>query len=80
MSNELTLYRYDILASLYWIPCTLSELSERDFCANLPKWYIEEVLVRLERLNLIYERKDGVYCVRRKRARNMLNSLGYEVD
>ena len=31
MSSELLQYRYDVLASLYWIPCTLQELAKGIF-------------------------------------------------
>lgn len=34
--NELTQYRFDILASIYAIPCTIEELGQRDFCKKLP--------------------------------------------
>lgn len=80
MSSELLQYRYDVLASLYWMPCTLQELAQRDFCKNLPKWYIDEILLKLESLGLLVRRKDGVYKAIKGKARIELNKRGYEID
>lgn len=78
--SELLQYRYDALASLYWSPCTIEELSKRDFCKTLPLWYINDILCKLEREGLIFERKDGVYKALKGKARIELNRRGYEID
>ena len=78
--SELLQYRYDVLASLYWIPCTLQELAQRDFCKNLPTWYIDEILLKLETLGLVVKRKDGVYKAVKGKAKKVLNQRGYEID
>ena len=80
MRSELLQYRYDVLASLYWVPCKLKELSERDFCRNLPIWYIEEILLKLENLGLVVKRKDGVLRAIKGKAKKVLNQWGYEID
>lgn len=78
--NELLQHKYDILASLYWMPCSLRELVDRDFCSHWPIWYIESVLVTLERKGLIKEQKDGIYKAIKTKARKLLNQYGYEID
>lgn len=78
--NELTQNKYDVLASLYWMPCSLRDLAERDFCRNWPLWYIESVLVTLERKGLLKEQKDGIYKAIKTKARKILNQYGYEID
>lgn len=80
MSSELLQYRYDVLASLYWIPCDDKELNGRDFCKHLPLWYIQDILRKLERDGLIIQRKDGVYKAIKGKARIELNKRGYEID
>lgn len=80
MSNELIQYRYDTLASLYWIPCTIKELNQRDFCSHLPEWYLSDILNRLKRDGLVIERKDGVWKAVKTKARPILNYYGYEID
>lgn len=80
MSSELLQYRYDVLASLYWIPCTLQELAQRDFYKNLPTWYIDQILLKLESLGLVVKRKDGVYKAIKGKAKKVLNQRGYEID
>lgn len=80
MSNELVQYRYDALASLYWIPCTIKELNQRDFCKHLPEWYLRDILNRLKRDGLVIERKDGVWKALKGKARIELNKRGYEID
>lgn len=78
--NELLQHKYDILASLYWVPCSLRELEKREFCSKLPRWYIASVLANLERKGLIKEQKNGIYKVYKARARKILNQYGYEID
>ena len=80
MSSELLEYKYDTLASLYWMPCTVEELSQRDFCKHLPLWYIHTILSGLERAGLLFQRKDGVYKARKIKARIELNKRGYGID
>lgn len=78
--NELTQHRFDILASLYSIPCTIEELGQRDFCAKLPIWYVHAVLTSLERRGYVVKLKSGIYKAVKTKARHILNDYGYEVD
>lgn len=78
--NELTQNKYDVLASLYWKPCTLRELEERDFCSKWPRWYIVSIVITLESKGLVREQKDGIYKAIKTKARYILNQLGYEID
>lgn len=78
--HELLQHKYDILASLYWMPCSLKELEEREFCHDWPTWYIVSVLVNLERNGLVKEQKDGIYKAIKTKARKVLNQYGYEID
>lgn len=80
MSNELIQYRYDTLASLYWIPCTIKELNQRDFCSHLPEWYLFDILNCLKRDGLVIERKDGVWKVVKGKTGIELKKRGYEID
>ena len=78
--NELLQHKYDVLASLYWKPCSLEELVKRDFCSHWPIWYVTSVLANLERKELIKEQKNGIYRVFKTKARKILNQYGYEID
>lgn len=78
--NELLQHKYDVLASLYWKPCSLRELEERDFCSKWPRWYVTTVLTNLERKGLIKEQKNGIYKAIKTKARTLLNQYGYEID
>ena len=80
MMSELTQHRFDILASIYALPCTIEELGQRDFCKNLPLWYVQTVLTSLERRGYIVELKSGIYKAVKTKARPILNYYGYEVD
>lgn len=80
LQNELNQFRYDVLASLYWIPCTQEELAKRDFCLRFPAWFINIILLKLESQGLVVKRKDGVYKAIKGKAKKVLNQLGYEID
>lgn len=78
--NELTQHRFDILASIYAIPCTFEELVKRDFCKKLPHWYVHDVLTLLKDRGYIVELKRGIYKAVKTKAMPILNKYGYEVD
>ena len=78
--NNLLEYKYDILASLYIIPCSLEELCSRDFCRNLPIWAVDKFLYRLEMDGYIKKTQSGIYRTIKKKARRKLNELGYEIE
>ncbi len=78
--NELLQHKYDVLASLYHSPCTLEELSKRDFCLRLPMWYIHDIIRRLEQDGYLKEGKNGVWETYRRKSKKKLNELDYEVD
>lgn len=78
--NEITQYKYDILASIYAIPCTIEELIKRDFCKKLPIWHVHNVLTTLKHRGYIVELKSGIYKAVKTKARPILNKYGYEVD
>lgn len=78
--HELLQHKYDILASLYWKPCLLRELRERDFCHNWPIWYLMSNLIALENEGLLKEQKNGIYKAIKTKARKVLNQYGYEID
>lgn len=78
--DELLQHKYDVLASLYWKPCSLRKLEERDFCSKWPRWYIVSIAITLEIEGLVKEQKNGIYKAIKTKARNLLNEYGYEID
>lgn len=78
--SELLQNKYDVLASLYWMPCSLRELEERDFCSKWPRWYIVSIAITLETEGLLKEQKNGIYKAIKTKARKVLNQYGYEID
>lgn len=78
--HELLQHKYDILASLYWMPCSLRELEERDFCSKWPRWYIVSIAITLEKEGLLKEQKNVIYKAIKTKARKVLNQYGYEID
>lgn len=78
--NELLQHKYDVLASLYWKPCDFDELCDRDFCKNLPQWYIHTIISRLEKQGLIIFQKNGIIKAKKRKAKQVLNRHDYEID
>lgn len=78
--NELLQHKYDTLASLYWKPCDFNELRERDFCKNLPEWYLHSIISRLEKDGLIVRQKNGIIKALKRKAKQVLNRHDYEID
>lgn len=78
--NELLQHKYDTLASLYWKPCDFNELCGRDFCKNLPKWYLDSIISRLENDGLIVRQKNGIIKALKRKAKQVLNRHDYEID
>ena len=78
--NELIQHKYDTLASLYWKPCDFNELCGRDFCKNLPKWYLDSIISRLENDGLIVIQKNGIIKALKRKAKQVLNRHDYEID
>ena len=80
MLSGITQHKYDILASIYAIPCTIEELGQRDFCKKLPLWYVHTVLTSLERKGYIIKLKNGIYKAIKSKAKPILNCYEYEID
>lgn len=78
--HELIQHKFDILASIYAIPCTLEVLIKRDFCKKLPIWYVNNVLISLQQRGYVVELKSGIYKAVRTKAKPLLNKYGYEID
>lgn len=77
--NQITLFKFDILASIYVKPCSFTELCGRDFLNGKTSRLIHVFLSGLERDGLVRRTKMGIYKAYRLKARKELNSRGYEV-
>lgn len=77
--NQITLLKFDILASIYAKPGRFIELCRRDFLQGKTPHVINIFVSGLERDKLIRKTKAGIYKAYRARARKELNKHGYEV-
>ena len=77
---QITLFKFDILASIYAKPCSFIELCKRDFLNAKSAHLVHVFLSSLERDGLVRRTKIGIYKAYRAKARKELNSRGYEVE